>query len=164
MLNKLTEWIISRFCASGIFKNMGMQDDPSARILDQTNTQYDDCDEELWSNSAGARFVLIFFWHSNDKMNSSRLLFKTNVTKVISINVLVKSSEKTLFFYLYFTWLCGSWKLKRILKNKPFWKYDSWFSSEVANFTSVRNMLVLSLKYWFMKAKVVFWVCYCPIW
>ena len=91
-----------------------------------------------------------------------RLLFETNVTKVISKNVLVKSSEKTLFFYLYFTWLCGSWKLKRILKNKPFWKYDSWFPSEESNFTSVRNMLDLSLKYWFMKAKNVFWICYGP--
>ena len=92
----------------------------------------------------------------------SRLLFEMNVTKAISKNVLVKSLEKTLFFYLYFTWLCGSWKLKRILKNKPFWKYDSWFPSEVSKFTLVRNMLDLSLKYWFMKAKVVFWICYGP--
>ena len=37
-----------------------------------------------------------------------RLLLEMNVTKVISKNVLVKSSEKTLSFYLYFTWLCGS--------------------------------------------------------
>ena len=50
----------------------------------------------------------------------SRLLFETNVTKIISKNVLEKSSEKTLFFCLYFTWLCGSWKLKRIWKISHF--------------------------------------------
>ena len=31
--------------------------------------------------------------------------------------------------------------------NLKFFKYDSWFSSEVRKFTSVRNMLDLSLKY-----------------
>ena len=40
-----------------------------------------------------------------------------------------------LFFYLHFTWLCGWWHHKRILKKKPFWKYDSWFSSKKSKLT-----------------------------
>ena len=43
-----------------------------------------------------------------------------------------------LFFYLYFTWLCVSWKLKRNLKKYLFLKYDSWFPSEVSKLTSVK--------------------------
>ena len=31
---------------------------------------------------------------------------------------MVKSSETILFFYLHFTWLCGSWNQQRILKNE----------------------------------------------
>ena len=46
---------------------------------------------------------------------------------------------------------------------KEFWK-NSHFENARADskFTSVRNMLDLPLKYWFMKAKVVFWMCYGP--
>jgi hypothetical protein len=39
-------------------------------------------------------------------------------------------------FYLQFTWLCGGWYHKRIFLKKPFWKYNSWFSSKVAKLTS----------------------------
>ena len=67
-----------------------------------------------------------------------------------------------LFFYLHFTWLYGSWHPQRILKKYPFWKYASWFFSEVSNLTLVRNMLNLSLKYWLMEAKVVFCVYHGP--
>ena len=59
-------------------------------------------------------------------------------------------------------WNIDSWKLKRILKNKPFWKYDSWFSSEMSKRTSARNMLNLPLKYRFMEAKIVYYMCHCP--
>ena len=66
------------------------------------------------------------------------------------------------FFNLHFTWLYGSWHPQRILKKYPFWKYASCFFSEVSNLTSVRNMLNLPLKYWFVKAKIVFCVCHGP--
>ena len=67
-----------------------------------------------------------------------------------------------LFFYLHFTWLYGSWHLQRILKKYPFWKYDSCFSSEVLKLTSVGSRLNLLLKYWFMEAKFVVYVCHGP--
>ena len=38
------------------------------------------------------------------------------VTIYFPIFYLVKSSENILFFYLHFTWLCGSWNYQRILK------------------------------------------------
>ena len=38
------------------------------------------------------------------------------VTIYFPIFYLVKSSENTLFFYLHFTWLCGSWNHQRVLK------------------------------------------------
>ena len=41
-----------------------------------------------------------------------------------------------LFFHLHFTWLNGSWYQQRILKKLSFWKYESWFSSEVSKLTS----------------------------
>ena len=76
--------------------------------------------------------------------------------------LMIKHSETILFSYLHISLLCGSWNHKRILKKKPFWKYDGWFCSEESNFTSVRNMLYLSLKYWFMNTKNVFWIFYGP--
>ena len=72
---------------------------------------------------------------------------------------MMKSSESISFFYLHFTWLFGSWNHQRTLKKQPFWKYYSWFSSEVSKLTSVRNKLNLTLKYWFMEAKNVFRMC-----
>ena len=75
---------------------------------------------------------------------------------------MVYSSENILFLYLHFTWLYGSWNHQRILKKHPFWKYDRWFSSEVSKVASVRNKLIMSLKYWFMEAKNVFRSCYGP--
>ena len=50
---------------------------------------------------------------------------------------MVKHSERIQFFYLLIPLLCGSWEHQRILSNKPFWKYDSWFSFEVTKLTSV---------------------------
>jgi hypothetical protein len=67
-----------------------------------------------------------------------RLLFKMNQTKFFSKILLMKSSKTILFFYLYFTWLCVSWKPQRILKKYLFWKYGSWFPSEVSKLTSVK--------------------------
>ena len=79
-------------------------------------------------------------------------------------NLLVKNEENNfIFFYLHFTWLYGSWTLLRILKKSLFWKYDSCFpSAEVSKLTSVRNRPNLSLKYWLLEAKDIFWICYGP--
>ena len=52
------------------------------------------------------------------KFRVSKRWSETKRTKVYS----------TKKFFLYFTWLCGSWKPKRILEKKPFWKYESWFA------------------------------------
>ena len=73
--------------------------------------------------------------------------------------MIVYSSENTSFLYLHFTWLYGSWNHQRILKKHPFWNYDSWFSSEASKLASVRNKLIMSLKYQFMLAKNVFSSC-----
>ena len=53
-------------------------------------------------NSKGSDGSKCFTYVAKTIANSTtyRLLFETNVTKVISKNVLEKSSEKTLFFYL----------------------------------------------------------------
>ena len=61
---------------------------------------------------------------------------KLCVTKVYLKKLLVKSSKNNFIFYLNFTWLCVSWKLHRILKKYPFWKFESWFPSEVSKLTS----------------------------
>ena len=83
-----------------------------------------------------------------------------NMTQVNWKFLLVKSSERS--FYLHLIWLCGSWFHQRILKKLPSWKYNSWFSSEVSKLTSVWNKLNLSLKYWFMEARLDFCKCYGP--
>ena len=46
--------------------------------------------------------------------------------------------------------------------NLEFWKYDSWFPSDVSKLTSVWNKLNLSLKYWCIEARLVFCTCYGP--
>ena len=91
---------------------------------------------------------------------TNKLRSKTNVTNLLWLFLFLKSWKKCLIFHLHFTQLYASWNCQRILKNYPFWKDDSWFLSEVSKFTSVRNMLDLSLKYWFMEAKIAFWICY----
>jgi hypothetical protein len=58
-------------------------------------------------------------------------------TKVYSWFWIEKISEIILFFYLHFPWLYEPWQQQRILKKYPFWKHDSWFSSEVSKLTSV---------------------------
>ena len=63
---------------------------------------------------------------------------------------------------MHITWFGVSWHPERLLKKYPFWKYESWFSSEVSKLISVQNKLNLSLKYWVNEAKVGFWICYCP--
>ena len=41
----------------------------------------------------------------------------------------------------------------------------SCFLSQVSKLTSARNKLNLSMKYWFLEANVVFWICYgCKKW
>ena len=52
-----------------------------------------------------------------------------------------KFKKQILFFYLHFTWLCGSWKFQRILKKYWFWKCESWFPFEVAKLTSANYPL-----------------------
>ena len=91
-----------------------------------------------------------------------KVWFSINVTTLNSNYLMVYSSGNILFLYLHFTWLYGSWNHQRILKKHPFWKYDRWFSSEVSKVASVRNKLIMSLKYWFMEAKNVFRSCYVP--
>ena len=59
---------------------------------------------------------------------------------VYSKFLLMKSSKKVLSFYLRVTWLYGSWYHPKILKKKAFWKYESWFSSEVPKITSVNYL------------------------
>ena len=78
------------------------------------------------------------------------------------INFFIQISKDIWSFYPHFTWLCASWNHQRILKKYPFWICESCFSSYVSKFTSVRNMLDLSLKYWFMEAKIVSCVCHGP--
>ncbi len=46
--------------------------------------------------------------------------------------------------------------------NLEFWKYDSWFPSDVSKLTSVWNKLNLSLKYWCIEARLVSCTCYSP--
>ena len=46
--------------------------------------------------------------------------------------------------------------------NLEFWKYDSWFPSDVSKLTSVWNKLNLSLKYWCIEARLVFYGSYGP--
>jgi hypothetical protein len=60
------------------------------------------------------------------------------VTILYSKFFIVKSSGIIQFFYLHFTWLCGSWNDQKLLKKLPFWRNDSWFSSEVSKSTSVK--------------------------
>ena len=62
---------------------------------------------------------------------------------------------------LYFsTWVLSNHVPHEI--TKEFWKYDSWFCSEVSKLASVRNKLFMSFKYWFMEAKYVFRSCNGP--
>ena len=43
-----------------------------------------------------------------------------------------------------------------------FWKYDSWFPSGMSKLTSVWNKLNMSLKHWYIEARLVFCTCYGP--
>ena len=88
--------------------------------------------------------------------------FSSKVTTLYSNFLMVYSSENISYLYLHFTWLYGSWNHQRILKKHPFWKYDSWFSSEVSKLALVRNKLIMSLKYWYMEAQNVFRSWYGP--
>ena len=94
--------------------------------------------------------------------NITIVWFSIKVTTLNSSFLMVYSSENTLFLYLHFTWLHGSWNHQRIWKKHPFWKYDSWFSSERSKLALVRNKLIMSSKYWFMGAKNAFKSCYGP--
>ena len=72
------------------------------------------------------------------KIWTSIVWFSIKVTTLNSNFLMVYSSENILFLYLHFTWLYGSWNHQRILKKHPFWKYDSWFSSELWKPSSVK--------------------------
>ena len=72
----------------------------------------------------------------------------------ISKFFLLRTSKNVLFFScIFFDYAAHE-------TSKEFWKYESWFSSEVSKLTLVQNKLNLSLKYWVMEAKVFFWICY----
>ena len=101
-------------------------------------------------------------WLHRLGLNVSIIWFSSKVTTLNSNFLIVYSSENVLFLYLHLIWLYGSWNHQRTLKKHPFWKYDRWFSSEVSKVASVRNKLIMSLKYWFMEAKNVFRSCYVP--
>ena len=68
------------------------------------------------------------------------VLYSYSIQKRQSISIFFINEKfrwYILFLHLHFTWLCGSWKPKRILKKYLFWKYESWFPSEVTKLTSV---------------------------
>ena len=62
-------------------------------------------------------------------------------------------------FKLFFTSILPDYLAHDI--TREFWKYDGCFSPQVSKLTSVWNKHKLSLKYWFMEAKIVF--CICPL-
>ena len=65
------------------------------------------------------------------------LLFDSKETIYFIIFCWWNVQKISFILYLHFTWLCGSWKPQRILKKYLFWKYESWFPSEVSKLTSV---------------------------
>ena len=70
------------------------------------------------------------------------------VTKVISKEILVKSSKNDFIIYLHFNWLCVSWKLQRILKKYQVWKHKSWFPSEVSILPSANWCIFRHKRMW----------------
>ena len=68
------------------------------------------------------------------------ILYSYSIQKRQSISIFFINEKfrwYILFLHLHFTSLCGSWKAKKILKKYLFWKYESWFPSEVTKLTSV---------------------------
>ena len=102
--------------------------------------------EPVWGVGDVWRLWMIPNWFLMSMSDSFRFNLKTdfvskvcpieNNTNLNSIFCLIKVQKLILFFHLHFTWLCGSWHHQRILKKYPFWKNDSWFSTEVSKFTS----------------------------
>ena len=79
--------------------------------------------KDLWKNGIGTMAQFIYdgiFSHCKtspiDQIGKNKLCFETKMTKVYSKIYQWKVLKTILFFYLYFTWLCASWKLKRILE------------------------------------------------
>ena len=83
------------------------------------------------------RFWLLLFWVDSDLYSISK--WKRQSISLFFSNE--KFKKQILFFYLHFTWLCGSWKPQRILKKYWFWKCESWFPFEVAKLTSANYPL-----------------------
>ena len=100
-------------------------------------------------SSENILFLYLHFTWLYSSWNHQRILKKHPFWKYTAIvwfsikvttpnSLMVYSSGIILFLYLHFTWLYGSWNHQRILKKHPFWKYDSWFSSDVSKPTSVK--------------------------
>ena len=90
---------------------------------------------KLWQNDIHWQLFFIFF------LPLSILLFDSKETIYFIIFPWWKVQKLSFTFYLHFTWLCGSWKLQRILKKYWFWKCESWFPFEVAKLISANYPL-----------------------
>ena len=85
-----------------------------------------------------------------------------NNTNLNSIFCLVKSSKIGFFFSPAFYLIMWLMTLQKNFEKIAILKIWELFSFELSKLTSVRKKLNLSLKYWFMEAKFVFWMCYGP--
>ena len=75
------------------------------------------------------------------------------------INFSIMKSSKKYFLSAFYLIMCLMKSLKNFEKI-AIWKNESWFPYKGSKLTSARNMLDLPLKYWFMEAKVFFWICF----
>lgn len=89
----------------------------------------------IWAEKGNHQNFEKYSWQSCRTLTKDWRLKKE--TKVNPLFLSEKKWELTLSFYLHFPWLYGPWKQQRVLKKYPFWKHDSWFSSEVSKLTSV---------------------------
>ena len=76
-------------------------------------------------------------------------LGKWKVHKIDNDFCLVKSSKN---FYLNFIWLYSSRHPERIFWKYPFWKYNSWFSSEVSKPTSANSLMPFNSYYFHLMS------------
>ena len=76
--------------------------------------------------------------------------------------LLMKSSKKYFIFLSAFYLIMWLMISPKNFEKKAILKIQQLFSSEVSKFTSVWNKPNSSLKYWFIEARLVLSVCYCP--
>ena len=94
--------------------------------------------------------------------NESKVCPIENNTNLNSFFCLIKSSKIDFIFFSAFyliMWLMTSPKNFEKITILKIWQL---VSLKLSKFTLVRNMIDLSLKYWFIEAKVVFWICSGP--